>query len=214
MKQYHRKNITGKFTLIELLVVIAIIAILAAMLLPALSKARDKGKQSVCVSNLKQIGATFSFYQDDWNGWFPAPELAGGVPWIQQLWDQGYLNTNMTYSTARWNLTPPFTGTVMRCPSAEDSVNFSYGQNRLAEPALGSAYNKNAKLAVAPDKTCLVGDSTNDTVGGNPPVTDVNERLICRHSYGANFLYYDFHVEWKSRNTIPLSSTDRFWDSY
>jgi prepilin-type N-terminal cleavage/methylation domain-containing protein len=60
------------FTLIELLVVIAIIAILASMLLSALSRAREKSKVPVCAGNLKQFGMAMGFYVDEHEGWLPA----------------------------------------------------------------------------------------------------------------------------------------------
>jgi prepilin-type N-terminal cleavage/methylation domain-containing protein/prepilin-type processing-associated H-X9-DG protein len=68
MKQRTRRG----FTLIELLVVIAIIAILAAILFPVFARARERAKQSTCISNLKQIGIAMLSYTSDWDDRFPA----------------------------------------------------------------------------------------------------------------------------------------------
>jgi prepilin-type N-terminal cleavage/methylation domain-containing protein len=92
MKQ-HKKD----FTLIELLVVIAIIAVLASMLLPALSAARQRAKDIKCVSNLRQLGVTYFMYAEDYDGRgiygnYGSP----GISWTKVFLDNGYVS-NLDY---------------------------------------------------------------------------------------------------------------------
>jgi prepilin-type N-terminal cleavage/methylation domain-containing protein/prepilin-type processing-associated H-X9-DG protein len=192
------------FTLIEILVVVAILALLAAILFPAFTRAREAARAISCVSNLKQIGMGLAMYSEDYAGRYP---IAGGDiawdavdagtgngPWMQQM--QSYLKSRQ----------------IFHCPSDSDS-QYSYflgsraaylavtpnafaatDTRRIAYPTAfvvsGDTFSRNGSFSVTDaDKD----DYSQNCVGGEANGTPSIEWQ--RHNSGQNLLFADGHVK-------------------
>ncbi len=203
MISLEKKNETGRgttvsrpnFTLIELLVVIAIIAILASLLLPALSKARDKARDISCMSNMRQIGYLFVSYTDNNKGFFPKANglLNGGSDsWGGQgRWQDGLyaLKTGKTLKNRlHWkvdnNDTPSRPHDIFGCPAQEDlpwNSNGTYGFlghyliNGYISNYNGSYGNQgifNIRAVKMPSQTMEIVDGSAQRRGDAVPVCD------------------------------------------
>ena len=131
-----KREIRG-FTLIELLVVIAIIAILAALLLPALAKAKEKAHRTVCLSNLKQWGFALNMYLDDYNQTLPDFSIANNTPGAPSGYDQDNIHwTDLAifaaggYGNSAWfNALPPYVSQNALWQYAANPTNFVNGRS-------------------------------------------------------------------------------------
>ena len=161
-------NRRSAFTLIELLVVIAIIAILAALLMPALKGARDKAKQAICMSNLKQYGVALLSYSSDWNGHVPEVVDATGPPflrWIDRL--TPYFNTKSGQDIYY----------KIRCPLIPNEINGS-GAYSIGMNAMINIWSWNAPKNISSLRYTAETIIIADTIQKDP--------AFSTHSYGAS----------------------------
>jgi len=222
------KNGSGAFTLIELLVVIAIIALLMAILVPVLHKAREQGKDVICRSNLRQIGIGANLYAEEWDLYVPRGS-AGNAAWYMLF--MSFLAQKPIGNDYR-------TVEIYRCPSYPDKAqtvcyvvngwdfkdrNDRTGQEIRTSSRLTACTRRAETLYLVDNENgpwrAIIRSATDQDVyrldvwnPGHLPtsqsqdITSGRRVARARHKKGCNTLYLDWHVEWMAAEDMTVDT--------
>jgi prepilin-type N-terminal cleavage/methylation domain-containing protein/prepilin-type processing-associated H-X9-DG protein len=190
-----RRPSSGRgFTLIELLVVIAIIAILAALLTPALARGKDKARKIACVSNLRQLAYVYHMYADDNGNRLPSQTMLGNSSY-RIAWDPLSL-------CAHFNAYVPTNSAVWLCPAGRATLTsngVNYAWTRSATMAGGNnvapAFENMMKTVVLWDNFTMMLPSVFNVpegTSGGPPATSAQFRFYPHDNRTkVNYVYLD-----------------------
>jgi prepilin-type processing-associated H-X9-DG protein/prepilin-type N-terminal cleavage/methylation domain-containing protein len=220
------KNRSG-FTLVEILVIISVIAILAAILFPVFSAAKDKAKQIACLSNMNQIGLATILYEQDYDDQIFFRTVSANSVGRTRVRNPTYMsrtvNPSLYYGELWYNLLTPYDKStkIWACPSdasptqSPDSAGIaviarSYIITSAIEDLPETQVESPSMLIVVTEKKSAAGDTWLDEMDGDmlpqqaqPSAMNVPAN---RHEGGMNSSFFDGHAKWLTPGAIWSSA--------